>query len=182
MFILISDDKGSKRGCEISKGEIEFIFGSDTEWDSYKNNRSGDERLNFYKSLINKINKVDFLACLRANDFRLGLGQSRLLWRQASSPKLSIYQLTCYCLSAFLLKMNSLRSLLSKQFHLNRFTNINRTNYKLISNATTKAAPLKSKAPKTTPAFASNTIITSNGDKPLYQVFDEIVFKSRKVS
>ena len=78
--------------------------------------------------------------------------------------------------------MNSLRSLLSKQFHLNRFTNINRTNYKLISNATTKAAPLKSKASKTTPAFASSTIITSNGVKPLYQVFDEIVFKSRKVS
>ena len=77
--------------------------------------------------------------------------------------------------------MNSLRSLLSKQCHLNRFTNLNYTNYKLISNATT-TAPLKSKAPKTSPAPISNTNITSNGVKPLYQVFDEIVFKSRKVS
>ena len=76
--------------------------------------------------------------------------------------------------------MNSLRSLLSKQCHLNRLINLNYTNYKLISNATT--APLKSKAPKTTSPTVINTNITSNGVKPLYQVFDEIVFKSRKVS
>ena len=78
--------------------------------------------------------------------------------------------------------MNSLRSLLSKQCNLNRLTSINHTNYKLISNATKTTAPLKSKAPKTTPVSVSNTNITSNGVKPLYQVFDEIVFKSRKVS